>query len=241
MDFYYMRLIITVTPTAVVTGPAIRCRDTLVASALPRSQRMTSFRSGRRPGCRTTAPASSRPSTTRAGQPCCACSRRPTHSPAAGDGRARRGSALRPGAASLLCHSHDDKLASQNSFVVAGTSSTARWRVDPEHRPVRPRARYGRAAGHGDSNPRSAVHRRAVPGAARARASGGQVGGHRRTLADSSGDGRSAAGGVEQSRDPRGQQQGVQEHVLEVGARPAADPWQHHHRLLIGPGVQVGP
>jgi hypothetical protein len=41
---------------------------------------------------------------------------------------------LRPGPASMLCHSHDDHLDSQNSFVVAGTlrRRSAGWALSTE-------------------------------------------------------------------------------------------------------------
>jgi hypothetical protein len=120
MDFYYLRLIITVTPTAVTTRPGLRTESPLQATVLPRSARAMPVGqvAARLPDYRSGVLAAfddaGRPTLLRV---------RPTV-----DGA---GSAvvmqvpddvdLRPGPASMLCHSHDDQVSAQNSFVVAGT------------------------------------------------------------------------------------------------------------------------
>jgi hypothetical protein len=120
MDVYYMRLIITVTPTLVTTRTTLRADTPLRATVVPRSERTTPLGqvATRLPDYRSAVLAAFddagrptllrvRPQADRAG------ARLLLDLPEAVD--------LRPGSASLLCHSHDDELSSQRSFVVAGT------------------------------------------------------------------------------------------------------------------------
>ena len=132
MDFYYMRLIISVTPTAVVTGPALRATVQLTASALPKSQRTTPFGqvAARLPDFRSGVLAAfddaGRPTLLRV---------LPTADSSTLVFDVPEWAGARPGAASLLCHSHDGKLGSQNSFVVAGTlqQRDGKWTLSTDH------------------------------------------------------------------------------------------------------------
>jgi len=120
MDFYYLRLVITVTPATVNSRPAAHAEAPLVAPALPKSQRMSPFGqvATRLPEFRSGVLAAF----DNAGRPTLLRVR-----PAAnGSHQALLLNVpddvdLRRGAASLLCHSHDEKLDSQNSFAVAGS------------------------------------------------------------------------------------------------------------------------
>lgn len=132
MDFYYMRLIITVTPTAVSSTSALRANTPLVASAPPKSQRMTPFGqvATRLPAFHSGVLAAfddaGRPTLLRV---------LPTADSSALVFDVPEWTDVRPGKASLLCHSHDDKLSSQNSFVVAGTLGRrdGRWTLSTDH------------------------------------------------------------------------------------------------------------
>jgi hypothetical protein len=104
-DWYYLRLIITVTPEAVRTRPALRERVPLDAPgrwAEFSSAVLSAFDADGRPVLHRVRPA-------------------------------QRDGALvfdvpadvRPGRASLLCHSHDEKLSGQRSFVVTGDLARA--------------------------------------------------------------------------------------------------------------------
>jgi len=120
MDFYYMRLIITVTPAAVTTREAWPADLPLKAPAGSKSERPTPFGqvATRLPDYRSGVLAAfddaGRPTLLRV---------LPRVDSAGGELvlDLPDGLDLRPGAASLLCHTHDDQLDSQNSFVVAGS------------------------------------------------------------------------------------------------------------------------
>jgi Pyridoxamine 5'-phosphate oxidase len=120
MDFYYMRLIITVTPATITTRAALNAETPLVAPALPKPQRMSPFGqvAARLPDFRSGVLAAfddtGRPTLLRV-RPSADSSHQALLLDVPEDVD------LRPGAASLLCHSHDDQLDSQNSFVVAGS------------------------------------------------------------------------------------------------------------------------
>jgi hypothetical protein len=133
MDFYYMRLIITVTPTTVTTRPALHAETPLIAPAVSTSQRTAPFGqvAARLPEFRSGVLAGFDD----AGRPTLLRVRPQAHGaepallldvPADAD--------LRPGAASMLCHSHDDQLDSQNMFVVAGSlhRSAEGWTLSTE-------------------------------------------------------------------------------------------------------------
>lgn len=119
MDFYYLRLIITVTPTAVTSRPAIDTPAPLIAPTVSKSQRSTPFGQvavrlpSYRSGVLAAFDGAGRPVLQRV---------RPTAD--SSNGRlffdVPEGVALRPGPASLLCHTHDEELSSQKSFVVVG-------------------------------------------------------------------------------------------------------------------------
>jgi hypothetical protein len=120
MDFYYMRLIITVTPTVVSTRPAVRTETPLSKTDLAKAERTTPFGqvATRLPDYRSGVLAAFDDAGT------------PTLLRVLPSGHRSGGVLLldvpgdvdlRPGPASLLCHKHDDELASQNSFVVTGT------------------------------------------------------------------------------------------------------------------------
>ena len=131
MDFYYLRLIITITPTAIVTGPALRAKTPLVASTQPKSQRLTPFGqvATRLPDFRSGVLAAfdeaGRPTLLRVV---------PATDSSALVFDVPEWAGVQPGAASLLCHSHDDKLDSQDSFVVAGTlgQRDGRWTLSTD-------------------------------------------------------------------------------------------------------------
>ncbi|MET0865356.1 MAG: pyridoxamine 5'-phosphate oxidase family protein [Nakamurella sp.] len=133
MGFYYLRLIITVTPTTVSSRPAVRPEAPLSVPVLPKSARTTPFGQalGRLPDFRSGVLAAFDD----AG--------RPVLQRVVPDADISTtamlldvpdGVHLRPGPASLLCHSHDNELAAQNSFVVAGTLERRgdRWALTTE-------------------------------------------------------------------------------------------------------------
>jgi hypothetical protein len=122
-DWYYMRLLITVTPTAVRTRPALSAPEPLGTPASPTAGtdpcadvagRLPAFRSAVLCGF----DAAGAPTLIRV---------RPTAAP---DGqsftlRVPDGESLREGPASLLCHSHDEQLWNLRSFVAVGELSGA--------------------------------------------------------------------------------------------------------------------
>jgi hypothetical protein len=135
MDFYYMRLLITITPTAVTRRPAVPAPGPLGGDRVPTgvdsdagdayvraARRLPEFRSAVLAGF----DADDRPTMTRV-------------SPVV-DPRNRSllitvpaGFSLRPGKASLLCHSHDEQLSSLHGFVVTGelTGEGGTWTLHP--------------------------------------------------------------------------------------------------------------
>ena len=117
MDWYYMRLMITVTPSRVLTRPAVDATEPLSAPTVPRDERDAYAETARRlPAYRSAVLCAldddGTPSLRRV---------RPTADPAQ---RAFHliGAAepLRAGPASLLCHSHDDKQWNLRSMVTVG-------------------------------------------------------------------------------------------------------------------------
>jgi hypothetical protein len=132
-DFYYMRLIITVTPEAVRRRPALPPGAPLAAGPGPRRpvdayDRAVRGLPGYTSGVLAAFDPDGRPTLLRV---------RPAARP--GD-RALvfdvpAGAALREGTASLLCHSHDELLWNQRSFGAAGTltrDGDDRWRLTPD-------------------------------------------------------------------------------------------------------------
>jgi hypothetical protein len=119
MDFYYLRLIIGVAPVGLTERPPLQAETRLLATSLPRSERTKPFGqvAGNLPGYRSGVLAAfddaGRPTLLRV---------QPTTNrwDCTLEMDVPDGVDLRPGAASLLCHSHDEKLSSQKSFVVAG-------------------------------------------------------------------------------------------------------------------------
>lgn len=133
MDFYYQRLIITVTPVTVATRPPASFDTPLTATGLRRTQQSTPFGQAARrlPGYRSAVlaafDAAGRPTLLRV-RPVADVSSAQFLMDVAGDAD------LRPGRASLLCHSHDLELGSLRSFVVAGTLARHAdgWSVTPD-------------------------------------------------------------------------------------------------------------
>jgi hypothetical protein len=132
-DWYYMRLVITVTPADVRLRPGLSAPAPLTAPPAPRRLadaydhaigRLPAFRSAVLAAC----DPEGRPTLLRV---------RPVARPA---GRAfaiavPAGVGLRAGRASLLCHSHDDKLDKLRSFVVAGILTREgddQWLLTPD-------------------------------------------------------------------------------------------------------------
>ncbi len=124
MDWYYMRLLITVTPAAMSVLPALPAAGPLNpgrASAGPLAEaalRLPQFTSGVIAGF------------DEAGSPTLVRVR-----PAVRDGAlVFPADGLRPGRASLLCHRHDDELVDQRSFVVTGdlAADGDGWRLVPD-------------------------------------------------------------------------------------------------------------
>jgi hypothetical protein len=129
MDWYYMRLVITVTPTAVRTRPALRTDGALTAPAVPRGADGAYAATARRlPGFTSAVLAGY----DAAGLPTLVRVR-----PAAAGGvlsfDVPPGEEPAPGRAALLCHSHDERLWNLQSFVVAGdlAGAGATWRLTP--------------------------------------------------------------------------------------------------------------
>ncbi|GAA0799241.1 pyridoxamine 5'-phosphate oxidase family protein [Spirilliplanes yamanashiensis] len=125
MDWYYMRLLITVTPVAVTTRPPAPAGGPMAAAAVPgggppaeAARRLPRFTSGVVAAF------------DESGAPTLARVR-----PAVAGGALRfTGPALRPGRASLLCHSHDAKLSGLRAFVVTGelTRDGDGWLLTPD-------------------------------------------------------------------------------------------------------------
>jgi hypothetical protein len=133
MDFYYMRLLITVTPTAVRSRPGIDRSPVRVAEAPAGDQaaddayaavvrRLPQFS----PPVLSGFDAAGRPTLIRV---------RPTPLPSSRSFAISvpDGETMRPGAASLLCHSHDEQLWNLRSFVAVGDlqQDGERWIFTP--------------------------------------------------------------------------------------------------------------
>jgi hypothetical protein len=126
MDWYYMRLLITVTPETVTTlpawqGPALPAAPVGAGDKTPfasAARRLPGFRSAVLCAYDDT------------GRPTL-CRVRPSAD--AGSFTIDAGRGVRPGRASLLWHSHDDRLAALRAFVVSGdlTPDRNRWRLTP--------------------------------------------------------------------------------------------------------------
>ena len=133
MAFYYLRLIITVTPRAVTSRPALPVATPLVAAPVAPADRTTPFgaAAGRLVefGSAVLAGFDSlqRPTLVRV---------RPGIDTATGTfGFGVPDDVdLAPGRASLLCHSHDDRLDTQRSFVATGdlTGTGGEWTMTPD-------------------------------------------------------------------------------------------------------------
>lgn len=118
-DWYYMRLLLTVRPDAVTTRPALGPGEPLATRAEARRGGDDAFGLALRrlPGFTSAVlaafDAAGRPTLARLRpRPDAAARRFALDLPAAAD--------LRPGPASLLCHSHDEQLWTLRSFVAAG-------------------------------------------------------------------------------------------------------------------------
>ncbi len=131
-DWYYMRLVITVTPAAVRTRPAADGGGPIAVPAPPHGSTGPYAEAARRMPEFTSAVLAAfdgdgRPTLVRV---------RPAPGPAAGTFALPlpAGESLREGRASLLCHSHDEQLWNLRSFVVvgelAGPDGDA-WRFTP--------------------------------------------------------------------------------------------------------------
>lgn len=131
MGFYYLRLVVTVQPSAVASRPAVSARTPLTAPILTKEQRLTPFgqAAGRLPGYRSGVLAAF----DNAGHPILQRVR-----PAADNAvfvmDLPDGVQVQPGPASVLFHRHDDQLDSQDSFVVAGDlqQRDGRWTLAAE-------------------------------------------------------------------------------------------------------------
>jgi hypothetical protein len=134
-DWYYMRLIITVTPADVRLRPGLSAPAALTAPPAPRRHAdMDAYDHaiGRLPAFRSAVLAAHDPE----GRPTL-LRVRPVARPAdrAFAIEVPAGVGLREGRASLLCHSHDDKLDKLRSFVVAGIlthEGDDQWLLTPD-------------------------------------------------------------------------------------------------------------
>jgi hypothetical protein len=127
-DWYFMRLVITVTPTAVRTRPALAAPEPLGTPGSPASGSPATGSdpyadvAGRLPGFHSAVlcgfDAAGAPTLVRV---------RPTAAPddRSFTVRVPDGVSLRPGSASLLCHSHDEHLWNLRSFAAVGELSGA--------------------------------------------------------------------------------------------------------------------
>ena len=119
MDWYYFRLVITVTPETVTLRPPL-VRDAPLAPGAGQLKELKNYRDA----VLSFVDADGRPTSTRL---------RPSPLP---DGRLAlpRVEGLRPGPASLLAHFHDEKLWSLRSFVSVGSVSPVAdgWAFTPE-------------------------------------------------------------------------------------------------------------
>jgi len=128
MDWYYFRLVITVTPQSVEVSQPVDVRDPLVADGRMSPARVPETGAAARTAAAladyrsavlTWVDADGGPASTRV---------RPT---VGADGRLliAGDAGVRAGPASLLCHSHDERLWSQRSFVTVGSLHRAdgRW------------------------------------------------------------------------------------------------------------------
>jgi len=115
-DWYYMRLLITVTPEAVRSRPPLDATTPLPASRP--APRLAQFTSAVLAGYDT------------AGRPTL---QRVRPADAGGALAFETDGDLRPGPASLLCHSHDDQLDRLRSFALAGElgGEGRQWRLTP--------------------------------------------------------------------------------------------------------------
>ena len=117
MDWYYMRLMITVTPSRVITRPPVAAAAPLQAPTVPKGERDAYAETARRlPTYRSAVLCSlddeGTPSLQRV---------RPTADAASRVFRVEgEAEPLRAGPASLLCHSHDDQLWNLRSMVCVG-------------------------------------------------------------------------------------------------------------------------
>ena len=120
MDFYYMRLLITITPAAVHALPALPATGPLAeAGSAGRGDKDPFGQAVRRlpefgSAVLTAFDEDGNPTLARV---------RPAADPASRSFSINTDARLRPGRASLLCHSHDDHLWNLRSFVVAGDLS----------------------------------------------------------------------------------------------------------------------
>jgi hypothetical protein len=131
MDFYYMRLLITITPTAIHTVPALPVTSPLEGSGSKGRgekdpfalavRRLPEFDSA----VLTAFDEQGNPTLLRV---------RPSAEPANRLFHIDTDAPLRPGRASLLCHSHDEQLWNLRSFVVAGELSRRgeNWTLRPD-------------------------------------------------------------------------------------------------------------
>lgn len=131
MDFYYMRLLITITPTSVRAVPALPATGPLAGSGSsgrgskdPFGQavrRLPEFGSA----VLTAFDEQGNPTLARV---------RPSADHVSRSFTIDTGTPLRPGRASLLCHSHDEQLWSLRSFVVAGdlVRDGENWTLRPD-------------------------------------------------------------------------------------------------------------
>ena len=133
MDFYYMRLLITITPTSVRAVPALPATGPLSGSG-PASRRRGDKdpfgQAARRlpefgSAVLTAFDEDGNPTLARV---------RPAPDPASHSFSIDTDAPLRPGRASLLCHSHDEQLWNLRSFVVAGdlVRDGKNWTLRPD-------------------------------------------------------------------------------------------------------------
>jgi hypothetical protein len=131
MDFYYMRLLITITPTSVRAVPALPSSGPLAAPGRKGPGDADPFeRAVRRlpdfdSAVLTAFDEQGVPTLLRV---------RPSADPMDRTFTFVTDAPLRPGKASLLCHSHDEELWNLRSFVVTGdlTGSGAAWTLRPD-------------------------------------------------------------------------------------------------------------
>jgi len=144
MDFYYMRLLITITPTSVQAVPALPAAGPAAADGPEAAARPKAVNApdGRRGGNDPFGRAARRlpefgsavlTAFDEQGSPTLVRVR-PTADPANRSFSIETDASLRPGRASLLCHSHDEDLWTLRSFVVAGELSKdgEAWNLQPD-------------------------------------------------------------------------------------------------------------